>query len=219
MKRRVSEGSPEPLGLTLDKRGANGAVFSAHATSIELCLFDAHGEAEVERIRLPCRTGDVFHGHFEGIGAGQRYGFRAHGPHEPREGQRFNAAKLLIDPYALALDRPFLLAPAMLGYRQGVADADLSFDATDSAPFMPKAIAINPTAAENGLPTRRPWSDTIIYELHVRGFTKTHPGIPEAIRGTFAGLAHPAAIDHLVKLGVTAVEILPCAAWIEEVAP
>ncbi len=216
MKRRVSEGSPEPLGLTLDKRGANGAVFSAHATSIELCLFDASGETEVERIRLPSRTGDVFHGHVVGIGPGQRYGFRAHGPYEPREGQRFNAAKLLIDPYALALDRPFYLAPAMLGYRQGVADADLSFDATDSAPFMPKSIAINPRPAENMLPTRRPWSDTIIYELHVRGFTKTHPGIPEAIRGTFAGLAHPAAIDHLVKLGVTAVEVLPCAAWIEE---
>ena len=216
MMRRVSEGSPEPLGLTLDKRGANVAVFSAHATSIELCLFDALGEAEVERLRLPCRTGDVFHGHFAGLGAGQRYGFRAHGPHEPREGQRFNAAKLLIDPYALALDRPFLLAPQMLGYRRGVSDADLSFDATDSAPFMPKAIAITPTAAENGLPTRRPWADTIIYELHVRGFTKTHPGIPEAIRGTFAGLAHPAAIGHLLKLGVTAVEILPCAAWIEE---
>ena len=217
MKRRVSEGFPDPLGLTLDKRGANVAVFSAHATSIELCLFDASGDAEVERIRLPCRSGDVFHGHFEGISAGQRYGFRAHGPYEPRKGQRFNAAKLLVDPYALALDRPILFAPAMLGYPRGVADADLSFDATDSAPFMPKAIAINPTAAENVLPTRRPWADTIIYELHVRGFTKTHPGIPEAIRGTFAGLAHPAAIDHLLKLGVTAVEILPCAAWIEEV--
>ena len=109
MKRRISEGSPEPLGVTLDKRGANVAVFSAHATSIELCLFDARGEAEVERIRLPSRTGDIFHGHFEGISAGQRYGFRAHGPHEPREGQRFNAAKLLVDPYALALDRPFYL--------------------------------------------------------------------------------------------------------------
>jgi glycogen operon protein len=216
MKRSVSEGSPEPLGLTLDERGANVAVFSANATSIELCLFDAQGAAEVERIRLPSRTGDVFHGHFEGISVGQRYGFRAHGPHEPREGRRFNAAKLLVDPYALALDRPFTLAPAMLGFRQGVADADLSFDATDSAPCMPKAIAITPTAAENRLPPRRPWSDTIIYELHVRGFTKTHPGIPEAIRGTFAGLAHPAAIDHLLKLGVTAVEILPCAAWIEE---
>ena len=214
--RRVSEGSPEPLGVTLDEHGANVAVFSAHATEIELCLFDALGEAEVERLRLPCRTGDVFHGYFEGISAGQRYGFRAHGPYEPREGHRFNPAKLLVDPYALALDRPLSLAPAMFGYRLDAPDADLSFDATDSAPFMAKAIAINPVAAETRLPTRRPWADTIIYELHVRGFTKTHPGIPETIRGTFAGLAHPAAIDYLVKLGVTAVEVLPCAAWIDE---
>ncbi|MGC2396508.1 MAG: glycogen debranching enzyme GlgX, partial [Rhodomicrobium sp.] len=99
MMRRVSEGSPEPLGLTLDERGADVAVFSAHATEIELCLFDASGEVEVERLRLPCRTGNVFHGHFEGISAGQRYGFRAHGPNEPREGHRFNPAKLLVDPY------------------------------------------------------------------------------------------------------------------------
>ena len=216
MMRRVSEGSPEPLGLTLDERGANVAVFSAHATEIELCLFDASGEAEVERLRLPCRTGNVFHGHFEGISAGQRYGFRAHGPNEPREGHRFNPAKLLVDPYALALDRPFSLAPAMLGYQPGGPDADLSFDPTDSAACMPKAIAIRPTAADAGIVTRRPWADTVIYELHVRGFTKTHPGIPEAIRGTFAGLAHPAAIDYLVKLGVTAVEVLPCAAWVGE---
>ncbi len=213
---RVGEGSPEPLGVTLDERGANVAVFSGHATAIEFCLFDARGEIEVVRLRLPSRTGDVFHGHIEGITAGQRYGFRAHGPYAPRDGHRFNPAKLLVDPYALALDRPFPLAPAMFGYRPGASDADLSFDATDSAPCMPKAIAINPAAAEAGLPARRPWADTIIYELHVRGFTKTHPGIPEAIRGTFAGLAHPAAIDHLVKLGVTAVEILPCAAWIDE---
>ena len=216
MMRHVSEGSPEPLGVTLDERGANVAVFSAHATAIELCLFDLSGDAEVERLRLPCRTGDIFHGHFEGISAGQRYGFRAHGPNEPREGHKFNPAKLLVDPYALALDRPFSLAPALFGYPLGAADADLSFDTTDSAPCIPKAIAIKSAAAESSLLKRRPWADTIVYELHVRGFTKTHPDVPEDIRGTFAGLAHPAAIDHLVKLGVTAIEILPCAAWIDE---
>ncbi len=212
----VSEGSPEPLGVTLDEGGANVAVFSAHATTIELCLFDASGNVELERLRLPSRTGDVFHGHFEGISAGQRYGFRSHGPYEPRAGHRFNPAKLLLDPYALAVDRPFSLAPVMFGHQLGAADADLSFDPTDSASSMPKAVAISPAAAESWPATRRPWSDTIIYELHVRGFTKTHPHVPEAIRGTFAGLAHPAAIDHLVKLGVTAVEILPCAASIDE---
>ena len=216
MNGRVSEGSPEPLGVTLDERGANIAVFSAHATVIEICLFDASGQIEIERVRLPCRTGDVFHGHFEGMGAGQRYGFRAHGPYAPRDGHRFNPAKLLVDPYALALDRPFSLAPAMFGYWLDAPEEDLSFDATDSAPSMPKAIAIRPVAAETGPMSRRPWADTIIYELHVRGFTKTHPGVPEAIRGTFAGLAHPAAVDHLVKLGVTAVEVMPCAASIDE---
>ena len=215
MTRGVSEGLPEPLGVTLDERGANVAVFSAHATAIELCLFDT-SNAELERLRLPSRTGDVFHGHIEGLREGQRYGFRANGPYQPREGHRFNPAKLLIDPYALALDRPLSLAPAMFGYRLDAADADLSFDPADSAPFMPKAIAISPAAAETVTLARRPWSDTIIYELHIRGFTKTHPGIPEAIRGTFAGLAHPAAVEHLAKLGVTAVEVLPCAAWIEE---
>ncbi len=216
MMHRVGEGSPEPLGVTLDERGANVAVFSAHAKAIEFCLFDASGQIEVERVRLPSRTGDVFHGHFEGISAGQRYGLRAHGPYTPHDGHRFNPAKLLVDPYALALDRPFSLAPAMFGYRLDATDADLSFDVTDDAPSMPKAIAISPVVAEAGPATRRPWADTIIYELHVRGFTKTHPGVPEAIRGTFAGLAHPAAIEHLVKLGVTAVEVMPCAAWIDE---
>ncbi len=212
-----SEGSPEPLGLTLDGRGANVAVFSAHATAIELCLFDEKGETEIERLRLPCRTGDVFHGHFAGIKAGQRYGLRAQGPYAPAEGHRFNPAKLLVDPYALALDRPFALAPAMFAYRAGAPDGDLSFDSADSAPFVPKAIAIHreATAPSRGC-TRRPWAATIVYELQVRGFTKTLAGVPEAIRGTFAGLAHPAAIDHLVKLGVTAVEIMPCAAWLDE---
>ncbi|MFZ1110661.1 MAG: glycogen debranching protein GlgX [Rhodomicrobium sp.] len=216
MTGRLSEGSPEPLGLTLDERGANIAVFSAHATAMELCLFSADGGTETERIRLPARTGDVFHGHLGGVKEGQRYGLRAHGPYAPAAGHRFNPAKLLLDPYALALDRPFPLAPAMFGSRAGAANADLSFDDADSAPFMPKAIAARPAPAPRATRARRPRSETIIYELHVRGFTKRHPGVPEAIRGTFAGLAHPAALDRLVKLGVTAVEIMPCAAWVDE---
>ncbi|MFT4078188.1 glycogen debranching protein GlgX [Rhodomicrobium sp.] len=212
---RVGEGSPEPLGLTLDRRGANFAVFSAHATAIELCLFDATGEREVERIRLPARTGDVWHCHIEGIGAGTRYGLRAHGPYDPASGHRFNSAKLLVDPYALALDRPFELHRSMFGYRPGTDD--LTRDDTDSAAAMPKAIAVDllqipsPTRAHatNGAPA-------ILYELHVKGYTKRHPLVPEPVRGTFAGLADPAAIAHLAKLGVTAVELLPSAAWIDE---
>jgi glycogen debranching enzyme GlgX/4-alpha-glucanotransferase len=216
MTGRLSEGTPEPLGLTLDERGANIAVFSAHATAIELCLFSADGERETERIRLPARTGDVFHGHLAGVKEGQRYGLRAHGPYAPLQGHRYNPAKLLVDPYALALDRPIPLAPEMFGCRVGASNADLSCDDADSAPLMPKAIATRALPARKGPRARRPWSETIVYELHVRGFTKRHPGVPESIRGTFAGLAHPAAIAHLVKLGVTAVEIMPCAAWVDE---
>ncbi|KAI94771.1 glycogen debranching enzyme [Rhodomicrobium udaipurense JA643] len=212
---RVGDGSPEPLGLTLDGRGANVAVFSAHATAIELCLFDAAGEREVERIRLPARTGDVWHGRIEGIGAGTRYGVRAHGPYDPANGHRFNPAKLLVDPYALALDRPLKLHPSMFGYRPGTDD--LTRDDTDSASAMPKAIALNlshePRDARAFAATGAP---AILYELHVRGYTKRNPHVPEPVRGTFAGLADPAAIEHLVKLGVTAVELLPCAAWIDE---
>ncbi len=217
MTGRIGEGSPGPLGLTLDARGANIAVFSAHATAIELCLFSADGETEEARIRLPTRTGDVFHGHVEGLREGQRYGLRAHGPHAPLQGHRFNPAKLLVDPYALALDRPFPpLAPAMFSCRAGAPGGDLAPDGADSAPFMPKAIATRPEPAPKAQRAKRPWAETIVYELHVRGFTKSHPGVPEGIRGTFAGLAHPAALDHLVRLGVTAVEVMPCAAWADE---
>ncbi|MGO8781478.1 MAG: glycogen debranching protein GlgX [Rhodomicrobium sp.] len=214
MSGRVSEGSPEPLGLTLDERGANVAVYSAHASALELCLFDESGETETERLRFPSRTGEVLHGHFEGISAGQRYGFRAYGPYAPSEGHRFNPAKLLADPYALMLDRPFAFAPALLDYQAGAGD--LRADPADSAPFMPKAIAIEPAAVKPARRSRRPWSETVIYELHIRGFTKLHPLVPEALRGTFAGLAHPAAIEHLAGLGVTCVEIMPPAAWIDE---
>ena len=147
MAGRVSEGSPEPLGLTLDRTGANVAVYSAHAEAIELCLFDADGEAEIERLRLPARTGPVFHGHFEGIAAGQRYAFRAYGPYAPKEGHRFNPAKLLADPHALMLDRPFAFSPVLLDYQLDAPAGDLLPEGTDSAPFMPKAIAAAPAPA------------------------------------------------------------------------
>ncbi|MEJ2124354.1 MAG: glycogen debranching protein GlgX [Alphaproteobacteria bacterium] len=219
----ASDGSPEPLGLTLDETGANVAVFSAHASVIELCLFDAQGGTETARLRLPCRTGDVFHGHFTEIQAGQRYGLRAYGPFAPAEGHFFNPAKLLIDPYALMLDRPFKLAPAMFGYRAddiGHGDNPRP-DAADSAPFMPKAVAVQPTPIVDDARVCTPkpaksWAGTILYELHVRGFTKQHPQVAPAIRGTFAGLGSPATIEHLTRLGVTAVKIMPCAAWADE---
>ena len=204
-------GRPEPLGLTLDGDGANVAVFSAHATSVELCLFDETGQHETARIALPSRTGDVFHGHITGIVAGDRYGLRAHGPWAPLEGHRFNAAKLLVDPYARALDRGFALHASMNGLT-----SDGRPDTSDSAPFVPKGIATWAPESPRVERPRVPWSETVLYELHVRGFTMQHPGIPDALRGTCAGLAHPAAIAHLTALGVTTVELMPIAAAVDE---
>jgi glycogen operon protein len=210
--RRTGPGSPEPLGVTPMPGGANVAVFSAHAAAIELCLFDPASGTERERIALPARSGDVFHGFVAGVAPGDRYGLRAHGPYDPRAGHRFNAAKLLVDPYARALDRSFALHPSMFG-----AGADDAIpDATDSAPFVPRAIVASPPGAAPALRPRVPWSETILYELHVRSFTRTHPDVPDALRGTCAGLAHPAAIAHLTRLGVTTVELMPIAAAIDE---
>jgi glycogen operon protein len=211
----VTSGAPEPRGVTPDATGVNVAVFSANATALAFCLFDAAGEREVARVLLPERSGDIWHGHVAGVRVGDRYGLRAHGPFAPRDGHRFNPAKLLLDPYARAIDRVFHIHPSLFGYRPGDPDADLSRDDTDSAPHMPKAI-VTEAAAPCAPASLTGWADSIIYELHVRGFTMRHPDVPPALRGTFAGLAQPAAIAHLKRLGVTAVEILPAAAWIEE---
>jgi glycogen debranching enzyme GlgX/4-alpha-glucanotransferase len=211
----VTEGAPEPLGVTPDADGINVAVFSAHATAIQLCLFDDAGARELARITLPERSGDIWHGHVAGVPPGARYGFRAHGPFAPLDGHRFNPNKLLLDPYAVAIDRPFRLHPTMFGYRRDRAD-DLSFDETDSAPAMPKAIVLAPDASLRAAVPLVPWPRTILYELHVRGFSRLHPHIPAAVRGTFAALADPAAVAYLTSLGVTSVEIMPPAAWVDE---
>jgi len=197
--------------LTLTRDGVNVAVFSAHAQSIDVCLFDAAGQAEVARITLPARTGDVFHGFIAGVTAGTRYGLRVHGPWAPHDGHRFNADKLLVDPYARALDRPFALHPAMFGQQP-----DGSRDAVDSAPFVPKGIVFGHGVPRFDTRPHVPWGETVLYELHVRGFTQRHPGVPASVRGTCAGLAHPAAIEHLTRLGITTVELMPIAAAIDE---
>ena len=201
----LTEGVPEPLGVTLYGAGVNVAIHSGTADAIVFCLFDAAGDVQTAAFRLPGRTGAVLHGHVGGVLAGARYGLRAHGPFDPQAGHRFNPSRLLVDPHALAIDRPFRLHPSMLP-----EDGDV-----DSAPWMPKAIV---TAPEDFATAGHlvPWDRTVIYELHVRGFTMLHPDIPEALRGTFAGLGHPVAVAHLVRLGITTVEVLPCAAWIEE---
>ena len=217
MSRALSAGAPAPLGATPDARGTNFTLASEHAESVDLCLFDERGSHELERIRLPERTHGVWHGHVAGIGAGQRYGYRVYGPYDPANGHRFNHHKLLIDPYARAIDRPFRLASSMLGYVLGDPQGDLSFSTIDSASDVPKAIVtVAPHRGQTTAPPRVPWQDTVIYEMHVKGFTRLHEGVPERLRGTMAGLAHPAALDHLAKLGVTSVELLPIAAFIDE---
>ena len=198
----ISEGAPEPLGVSITPDGINIAVISAHATAIEFCLFE--GEHETQRITLPTRTGNVWHGHIDGIRAGARYGLRAHGPWAPTQGHRFNSAKLLLDPMALAIDR----VPRFHNDMLAANDAD-------SASVMPKAIVTAPTEAPPG-DSLTPWAETVVYELHVRGFSMRNPAVPEALRGTFAGLAHPASIAYLKSLVITAVEVLPPCAWIEE---
>ncbi len=208
----VGPGTPEPLGVTPTAHGANVAVVSANASAIELCRFDKSGRHEQGRITLPKRTGDVWHGFVQGMVEGERYGLRAHGPYDPGNGHRFNPAKLLVDPYARALDRPFAFAPAMVGG----GDAPGTWEPTDSADFVPKGIVTRLPAAATSVRPRVPWSRTVIYELNVRGFTRAHPGVPDLLRGTLRGLAHPAALAHLTSLDITTVELMPIAAWINE---
>ncbi len=204
-------GRPEPLGVMPVEGGVNVAVFSAHATEIVICLYDAAGQAEQSRFTLPERTGDVHHGFIPGVQPGARYGLRARGPWEPGRGHRFNDAKLLLDPYAAAIDRPFALDDSMFDAPPGAHEPDRR----DSAAAMPKAIVAQPEAAPawGGAPA---WERTTITEVHVRGFSKLHPGVPEAMRGTFAGLASPAAVAHFQALGITTVELMPAMAWADE---
>ncbi|MFM1988149.1 MAG: hypothetical protein RJA99_1106 [Pseudomonadota bacterium] len=215
---RLEAGRPGPLGAHVDGDGVNVAVFSRHATRIELCLFDAAGLHELARAELPARTGDVFHGRLPGAGAGLVYGLRAHGPHAPRAGHRFNPNKLLLDPHARELVGAFRWNDAVLGYTAGHPDGCFSYDARDSAPFVPKARVATPFAPASDRPPKpgRPWGETVLYELHARGFSIANPAVPPALRGTIEGLAHPASIAHLERLGVTAVELMPVAAWLDE---
>ncbi|WP_119459310.1 glycogen debranching protein GlgX [Rhodospirillaceae bacterium SYSU D60014] len=217
MKARIWPGEPYPMGATWDGKGVNFALFSENAEKVELCLFDERGERELERIALPEFTDEVWHGYLPDARPGQLYGYRVHGPYDPRNGHRFNPHKLLLDPYAKALHGTLRWSDAHYGYRVGHPDADLSFDTRDNAAGMPKCRIVDTafTWGEDRRP-RRPWHETIIYELHVRGFTKLHPDVPEPLRGTFAGLAAPAVIQHLSDLGVTAVELLPIQAFIDD---
>jgi glycogen operon protein len=192
-------------------------LFSAHATKVELCLFDSQGRRELERIALPEHTEDVWHGYLSDIAPGQLYGYRVHGPYQPEQGFRFNAHKLLLDPYAKRLAGRIVWSDAHFGYRTGTARADLSFDRRDNARGMPKAVVIDEafTWGEEKRPNI-PWEDTIFYEAHVKGFTQLREDVPRGWRGTFRGLAAPAVIDQLRRLGVTAIELLPIHAFVDD---
>ncbi len=226
MKKHVFEveaGLPYPRGATSDGNGANFAVFTENAEAVEVCLFDSSGERETARIELPEYTDEVYHGYVRGIEPGQLYGLRVHGPYAPEEGHRFNPNKLLLDPYAKELHGQLIWHDALFGYQIGSKKADLSFDERDSARYMPKCVVVE--AESRWVPPfpwrgeKRPanhWADTIIYEAHIKGFTISHPKIPKKLRGMFAGLAHPRAIEHLVELGVTAIELQPVQAFFDD---
>jgi isoamylase len=203
-------GSAYPLGASFDGGGTNFAIFSEVAERIELCLFDDDGpgmKTTETRVDLPERNGLVWHGYLPRIGPGQRYGYRVHGPYQPEAGLRCNPAKLLLDPYAKAVDGRIAWDEALFSYRFG--DPTSRNDA-DSAPFAMTSVVANPFFDwSDDRPLRIPYNETVIYEAHVKGMTMRHPGIPEDVRGTYAGLAHPAMIRHLRQLGVTAVELMP----------
>jgi glycogen operon protein len=198
-------GSPYPLGATYDGSGTNFALFSEIAEKVELCLFDADGTES--RVVLPEVDGFVWHGFLPGVEPGQRYGYRVHGAYKPEQGLRCNPNKLLLDPYAKAIDGTIEWNESLFGYHWGDPE---SRNDEDSAPNLPKCVVINPFF-DWGVdrPPRRPYHETVVYEAHVKGMTETHPDLPDDLRGTYAGLAHPVIIEHLTRLGVTAVELMP----------
>jgi isoamylase len=212
----VREGHPFPLGATWDGLGVNFAVFSAHATRVEVCLFDRDGNTEIERIELPEYTDEVWHGYVPDAHPGTVYGFRVHGPYEPDAGHRFNPNKLLIDPYAKELVGTLKWDDAVFGYTIGSPDKDLSFDERDSAPFVPKSRVIDPAFTwGNERRPQVPWDQTIIYEMHLKGFTQLNKRVTEEFRGKFSAI-DARVIEYLRRLGVTTLELLPIHAFIDD---
>lgn len=202
-------GEPSPLGAVWDGNGVNFSIFSEHAVQVDLCLFDsASDRSEAHCIPLRERTHHAWHGYFPDLAPGQLYGFRVHGPYEPWNGHRFNSNKILLDPYTRAIGRGISWSDTMFGFT--IAEKDVSFDDRDNAAFAPLGVVVDSRYDwEGDTYPRTPWHKTLIYETHVRGFTKLHPDVPEGLRGTYSGLGHPAAIEHLLQLGVTAVELMP----------
>ncbi|HWG94440.1 MAG TPA: glycogen debranching protein GlgX [Mycobacteriales bacterium] len=209
-------GSPAPLGATWDGEGTNVALYSSGAEAVDVCLFDDDGRET--RVALQESTFHVWHGYLPQVGPGTRYGFRVDGPYDPANGLRYNPSKLLLDPYARAVEGDLRLDDAVFGYVPSrlAAGEDVQ-DHRDSAPFVPRGVVVHDAFPwGDDRPPRTAWTDTVVYELHVKGFTASHPGVPEHLRGTYAGLAHPAAVEHLLALGVTAVELMPVHHFVSE---
>jgi len=213
----VWPGLPQLHGALWDGQGVNFALFSEHAEAVDLCVFDPTGRRELQRVRMPERTDNVFHCYLPQARPGLLYGYRVHGPYRPEQGLRFNPNKLLLDPYARAIAGTLRWSDSLFGYTVGHRRGDLSFDHRDSAHAMPKSRVLDSAFTwGDDRPPAIPWKDTIIYELHVRGFTLQHPDVPPQLRGTYAGLATAPVIEHMKRLGITTVELLPVHAFVDE---
>ncbi len=216
-KMAVWPGRPYPLGATWDGEGVNFSLFSEHAERVELCLFDSKGRRETARIPVRWQTDQAWHCYLPDARPGLLYGYRVYGPYDPRKGLRFNPNKLLLDPYAKMFVGELRWSDAHFGYRIGSRHEDLSFDRRNSANGVPKSQVIDPAFTwGDDRPPRTPWHETIIYELHLKGFTRLHPDIPPQLRGTYAGLAAEPALDHLKRLGITAVELMPVHMFVDD---
>ncbi len=215
---KILPGKPYPLGTTWDGLGVNFALYSAHASSVELVLFDSPEDtAPTLSIELPERTGPIWHGYIANLRPGQLYGYRVHGPFKPEEGHRFNPNKVLLDPYAKAIGRPIRWHDSLFGYEIGNPDKDLSFSEEDSAPYAPLGAVVEERFEwGDDRPPRIPWEDTIIYETHVRGISMLHPDVPEHLRGTYLGLVSEPILEHLKRLGVTTIQLLPVHAKVQD---
>ena len=215
---QILRGSPYPLGATWDGAGVNVALYSRHADTVRLLLFDSENAREpAATLQLTERSGAIWHGYVPGIGPGQLYGFRVEGPYSPGEGHRFNANKVLLDPYARAIGRPLVWDDSLYGYERGHADGDLSFNNQDSAPFAPLGAVVSNAFDWRGIESPAiPWGETVIYETHVKGISQQHPDVPESTRGTYLGFVAEPIIDHLRRLGVTTIQLLPVHASVQD---